>query len=56
MNSPDAAYRAQMDKLTQENCKALAALHNSTTAAQRQKAKSVLEGYGADALTLMQQR
>ena len=56
MTSPDAAYRAQMDKLTQENCKALATLHNSTTAAQRQKAKSVLEGYGADALTLMLQR
>jgi hypothetical protein len=56
MNSPDAAYRAQMDKLTQENCKALASLHNTTTAAQRQKAKNVLEGYGADALTLMQQR
>ena len=56
MNSPDAAYRAQMEKLTQENCKALATLHNSTTAAQRQKAKSVLEGYGADALTLMLQR
>ena len=56
MASPDAAYRAQMDKLTQENCKALATLHNSTTAAQRQKAKSVLEGYGADALTLMLQR
>jgi hypothetical protein len=56
MNSPDAAYRAQMDKLTQENCKALASLHNTTTAAQRQKAKSVLEGYSADALTLMQQR
>lgn len=56
MNSPDAAYRAQMDKLTQENCKALATLHNTTTAAQRQKAKNVLEGYNADALTLMQQR
>jgi hypothetical protein len=45
-----------MEKLTQENCKTVASLHNSTTAAQRQKAKSVLESYAADALTLMLQR
>jgi hypothetical protein len=56
MTSPDAAYRAQMEKLTLENCKTVATLHNSTTAAQRQKAKSVLEGYATDALTLTLQR
>jgi hypothetical protein len=56
MTSPDAAYRAQMEKLTLENCKTVATLHNSTTPAQRQKAKSVLEGYATDALTLTLQR
>ena len=56
MQSPDAAYRTLMEKITQENCKAFATLHNSTTSAQRQKAKSVLESYAADALTLMLQR
>jgi hypothetical protein len=56
MLSPDAAYRALMEKITQENCKAFATLHNSTTSAQRQKAKSVLESYAADALTLTLQR
>jgi hypothetical protein len=56
MLSPDAAYRAQMENISQENCKALAALHNSSTPAQRQKAVTVLENYAADAQTLMLQR
>ncbi len=53
MLSPDAVYRSHMEKLTQENCQALATLHNSTTPAQRKKALGVLDNYIADALTLM---
>ena len=56
MASPDGAYRAQMEKITQENCKSFAELHNSTTPTQRQKAKSVLENYAGDATTLISQR
>jgi len=37
-NSPNPAYRAYQEKLTRDNCKTLALLHNSTTAAQRAKA------------------
>ena len=51
--SPDAAYRAHMEKLTQENCKVVATLHNSITPAQRKKALGVLDNYASDALTLM---
>jgi hypothetical protein len=56
MTSPDAAYRAQVEKTSQENCQTLATLHNSTTPAQRQKAVVVLNNYAADALHLMQKR
>ena len=53
MQSPDAAYRSHMEKLTQESCKVVASLHNSITPAQRKKAIGVLDSYAADALTLM---
>jgi len=53
MVSPDAAYRSHMEKLTLENCKVVATLHNSITPTQRKKALGVLDNYAADALTLM---
>ena len=53
INSPDAVYRQQLETITQENCHALAALHNSSTAAQRLKAIETLKDYQADAQALM---
>ena len=46
--SPDQAYRAYLDQLGQENCQIFADLHNSTTPAQRSKAKETLQGYVQD--------
>jgi hypothetical protein len=56
MNSPEAAYRSYMDKLTQESCKSFAALHNSSTPAQRTKLAAALKDYEMDARALMQKR
>jgi hypothetical protein len=42
LNSPDAAYRDYMEKLTQDACASFAELHNSTTPAQRSKAVETL--------------
>ena len=53
VDSPDAAYRSYMANLTQENCKTLAQLHNSTTPAQRVKVFETLKDYEADARALM---
>lgn len=53
MRSPDAAYRQHMDLLNQENCQTFAALHNSTTLAQKQKLAESLKGYELDARALM---
>jgi hypothetical protein len=53
MDSPDAAYRDYMEKITQENCQAFAAMHNSTTPAQRRKAIETLKDYEDDARALM---
>lgn len=53
IDSPDAAYRSYMANLTQENCKTLAQLHNSTTPAQRVKALETLKDYETDARALM---
>jgi hypothetical protein len=53
MNSPDASYRSYLDKITRENCQALAKLHNSSTPAQRSKAVSTLKDYETDARSLM---
>ena len=52
-NSPDAAFRGYLERMNQDNCKAFAALHNSTTAAQRRKALATLNDYETDARALM---
>ena len=48
LNSPNPAYRRYQEKLTRDNCQTLAALHNSTTAAQRAKAVETLGNYARD--------
>ncbi|MEO8020566.1 DUF6279 family lipoprotein [Polaromonas sp.] len=47
-NSPDPAHRRYQDRLARDNCKTFAALHNSTTAAQRAKAVQTLQDYAQD--------
>lgn len=56
LNSPDAAYREYMDKLTQDACTSFAELHNSTTPAQRGKAVETLLRYEQDFKTLHLQK
>jgi Family of unknown function (DUF6279) len=46
--SPDPAYRAYVQRLTQQACQSFASVHASTTAAQRANAVKVLKGYEAD--------
>ena len=46
--SPRAAYRRYADQLTQFNCGFTAALHNGTSAAQRQAAAAKLKGWEGD--------
>ena len=46
--SPDPAYRAYVQRLTQQSCQSFAAIHASTTPAQRANAVKVLKGYEAD--------
>lgn len=53
INSPDAAYRQQQEKIVQENCQTFAALHDSTTPAQRLKAIETLKSYADDARALI---
>ncbi len=53
LNSPDAAFKKYQTTLTQEGCKTFAALHNSTTPAQRRGVMETLKGYEADARILM---
>ena len=53
--SPEPAYRDYIDKNTQENCRAMAELHNSTTDVQRQKALRFIQGYAVDFRTLARQ-
>lgn len=48
LNSPDAVYRDYLDKLTQDNCKNFADLHNSTTPAQRLRAVETINSYEQD--------
>ncbi len=55
MNSPNPAYRAYQDRLTRDNCRAWALLHNSTTPAQRAKAVETLGNYARDFTTLASQ-
>uniref|UniRef100_UPI0040369870 DUF6279 family lipoprotein n=1 Tax=Polaromonas sp. TaxID=1869339 RepID=UPI0040369870 len=55
MNSPNPAYRAYQDRLTRDNCRTLALLHNSTTPAQRAKAVETLGNYARDFTILASQ-
>lgn len=52
VTSPDASYRGYAEKLTADNCKSFSELHNSTSAAQRNKAAAILNGYEKDLATL----
>ena len=56
IDSPDAAYRNYMEKITQENCKAFATLHNSTTPTQRLKVIENLKDYETLARALVTQK
>lgn len=56
MNSPSAAYRAYQQRMIRDNCTTFAALHNSTTAAQRAKAVETLTSYMQDFRLLTAQR
>lgn len=48
INSPNPVYRNYQDRLTRDNCKTFALLHNSTTPAQRAKAVETLGNYARD--------
>jgi hypothetical protein len=48
LNSPNPVYRSYQEKLTRDNCKTLALLHNSTNPAQRAKAVETLADYAQD--------
>jgi hypothetical protein len=54
--SPDPAYRAYAQRLTQQACQAFASIHASTTVAQRANAVKVLKGYEADLRSLAASR
>ncbi|MDB5860399.1 MAG: hypothetical protein JWQ76_4088 [Ramlibacter sp.] len=47
-HSPDAGYRSWQDALVQEGCRMFSAVHESTTAAQRQQAVRRLRAYQRD--------
>jgi hypothetical protein len=46
--SPDAQYRAYLQRMILHDCAMAAQLHNATTAAQRQTARRKLEGWQSD--------
>ena len=46
--SPDAAYRAYQQQLSDYNCAFAAQIHNATTPAQRQRARQRLKGWEED--------
>ena len=52
INSPNPAYRAYSDKLTNGSCALFAQIHNSTTPEQRARAVRRLAAYERDALEL----
>ncbi len=53
LRSPDAGYRDYSARMTQEGCRTLATLHNSTSLPQRRALMDKLQGYEADARTLL---
>ena len=54
--SPDESYRSWQDALIQEGCRTFSALHDSTTAAQREQAVRRLRAYQRDLRELAAQR
>jgi hypothetical protein len=52
LESPDTGQRSDTSALAKENCRNLAAMHNSTTPTQRRALMSKLLSYEADARTL----
>ena len=48
LHSPIPAHRDHLEGLTQEGCQTFAALHNSTTSAQRSRAIETLDAYEQD--------
>jgi len=46
--SPDPEYRAYQQRLTDYNCAFAAQIHNSTTVAQRQRARETFKGWEED--------
>jgi Family of unknown function (DUF6279) len=53
VTSPDPAYRRYQAQTSQQSCAAVAALHNSSNSAQREKMLEALKSYTADARALM---
>jgi hypothetical protein len=53
ITSPDPAYRRYQERTRQQGCAAVAALHNSTSTAQREKMVETLKSYASDARALM---
>lgn len=56
INSPDPVYRRYQERARQQGCAAIAALHNSSSVAQREKMVATLKAYASDARSLMQTR
>ncbi len=52
MGSPEAAYRQYLGKVTTQSCAVVATVHNSTSAAQRQKLAQTLQAYENDVRAL----
>ena len=53
VNSPVPAHQAYVDRINDHNCRAMAQLHNSTSAEQRQSAFKRLQKYERDARALI---
>ena len=56
INSPNPAYRAYSNKLTNESCALFAQIHNTTSPEQRTRAARRLADYARDAMELNGQR
>jgi hypothetical protein len=56
LRTPSGPYRAYQQRLTEYNCVLLAQLHNSTTPAQREAARSKLRAWEEDFRALAAQR
>lgn len=56
LRAPPGPYRNYQKRLTEYNCVFIAQLHNSTTPAQRQKARDTLKGWEEDLRALAAQK